>query len=162
MIGPKEIIATTFALLVVVIYLVACVFTINPFLEENFISLDDAIAVYTDTLATVWGGNVRIPVEPGSIDTVVVAYKKKGTREKPVEGFVYSNIFPVKQREIIPEDGWYVVAAYRTPASNNIISSSKINSYPFEAFDVATTIYGPTAVCVNKAPTSDIARAGRC
>ena len=141
--GSRNMVAVSFALMVVLIYLIASIYMVNPFLRKNFITLDDAVALYVDTLASTDKGSVRIPVEKGSVKSIEVAYRTKNNDEG------------------ILEDGWYVIAVYNLADERTEKSVSRISSYPSGA-GLERSMFSPGAVCVDKEEDAKYARVRKC
>lgn len=141
--GSKLMVTVAFSIIIVTIFWFALIYIVNPFLQGNFITLDDSIALYVDTLAVVEKGSVAIPIESGSVSRVEVAYKKKDKEEE------------------IPEDGWYVIVTYRMQTGVPIMDASRINTYPFGA-DMESYVINPDTVCIKKERESEYPRVSRC
>jgi len=141
--GTRNMVAVSFALIVVALYLISAIYIVNPFLSKNFIVLDDAVALYIDTLASVEEGSAVIHVEKGAVNKLEITYLKKG------------------EEEGIEHDGWYAVATYRMIADKTEISASRINSYPFDA-PANSNIFSPTEVCIIKERGSEYPRVSKC
>jgi hypothetical protein len=138
--GSRNMVAVSFALIVVIIYLVACMYVVNPFLRKQFIVLDDYVALYIDTMASVEKGSVEIPIEEGTVNRFEIAYRNKDKEEE------------------IPEDGWYVIVTYKLPERK---SASRINTYP-EGANLDTRIFSPSVLCVVKEQGSEYPRVKKC
>jgi len=141
--GSRNMVAVSFALIVIALYLIACMYIVNPFLRKNFITLDDAVALYVDTLASVEKGTVKIPVESGTVNRVEIAYKEKG------------------EEKDIKEKGWYVIVTYRLLGEKTEKSASRINSYPKGA-ELDTSIFSPVSVCITKERGAEHPRVSKC
>ncbi len=136
-------VAVSFALIVVALYLISAMYIVNPFLRKNFIILDDAVALYIDTLASLEEGSVMIPVETGAVNKLEIVYLHKGDEEG------------------IEHDGWYAVATYRMVADKTEKSASRINTYPADA-PVDGSIFSPTKVCIIKQRGAEYPRVSKC
>jgi hypothetical protein len=141
--GSREMAAISFAVLVVLAYVIACAVVVNPLLQKNFIILDDAVALYIDTLASVEKGEVKIPLERGSVNRIEIAYKKEDKKEG------------------IPDAGWYVIVTYRLLGDQTETSASRINTYP-QGADLETNIFQPNTVCITKEFDEEQARVKKC
>ena len=141
--GSRTMVAVSFAIIVIALYLIATMYIVNPFLRRNFIILDDAVALYIDTLSSVEKGRVMIPVEPGTINKVDIVYLEKGDHKD------------------IGEDGWYVSVTYRMIADKTEKSYHIINTYPLGA-DLETSLFSPKLVCIEKQRSSEYPRLSKC
>ena len=141
--GSKDILAASFAILIVALYLIAAMYIVNPFMRKNFIILDDTVALYIDTMASVESGSVKIPVEAGSIKKMEISYNEKdGDRG-------------------MEEDGWYVVVTYTLIADKTATSSSRIFTYP-EDSGLASTLFSPSDICIVKERGVEHSKVMRC
>lgn len=141
--GSRNMVAVSFALIVIALYLIVCMYIVNPFLRKNFIILDDAVALYVDTLASVEKGTVKIPVESGTVNRVEIAYKEKA------------------EENDIKEKGWYVIVTYRLLGEKTEKSASRINSYP-KGLELDTSIFSPVSVCITKEGSAEHPRVSKC
>ena len=130
---PSERMMTSFfALFIVIAYIVMVVFYINPILSKNYMTLDDAIAMYIDTLASVEVGTAKIPVEKMTVKNVIILYETEGQKD----GYE------------IDEEGWYVVSTYPLLFKSEK-SASKINRYPADA-KMEKRLLSPEMICIIK------------
>ena len=130
----KNIVAVTFSMVLVVAYLILSVPFINPYIPKNFITLDDAVALYIDTLASVERGTVKIPLDEGSVSDIRITYETRGK----------------KDRYEIEHDGWYVLVTHQILGKESMKSVSIINSYPTGAGIMERSIFSPENVCIVK------------
>lgn len=141
--GSKDMIAASFALLIVAFYLIISLYVVNPFMRKNFITLDDTVALNIDTLSSVERGFIKIPLEAGSINKLEVSYNEKD-KSKGLE-----------------EDGWYVVVTYTLVADMTETSSSRIFTYPEDA-GLGFTLFSPSDICIVKEIDADFSRVVKC
>ncbi len=141
--GSRDMLAATFAIIITAMYVIAAMYVVNPFMRKNFIVLDDTVALYIDTLASVDKGSVKIPVEEGSINKLEISYNEKD-----------------KDRGM-DEDGWYVIVTYRLVADKNEVSASRIYTYP-EGADMDVNLFSPSDICVVKESGTEQSKVIRC
>jgi hypothetical protein len=141
--GSRTMVAVSFAIIVTALYLVAIMYIVNPFLRRNFIVLDDAVALYIDTLSSVEKGKVTIPIEPGTINKVDIVYLEEGDHKE------------------VEKDGWYVAVTYRILADKTEKSLNVINTYPAGG-DFETGIFSPDFVCITKSRGDEYPRVTKC
>jgi len=130
--GNKQLAAAVFAVMVISFYIVGFMYVINPFMKTGFVTIDDSITMYIDTLSSVEQGTVKIPAKDAGVRNVRISYETEGEKE----GYA------------IPSDGWYVLVSYETGGSI-VKSASRINSYPAGA-SLEKNIFSPYNVCVKK------------
>lgn len=144
MLANRLTVGMAFAMIIFVFYLTYTMFVLNPFMSKNFLTADDSIALYIDTLSSVDSGNVMMSFQKGLIKSLCVTFETEGKKD----GYE------------IGRDGWYVLVSYKL-ADRTIKDASIIESYP-EDFEGEMMIPSPDEVCIKKNKNSRYARVGAC
>ncbi|UCD02718.1 MAG: hypothetical protein JSV63_02930 [Candidatus Aenigmatarchaeota archaeon] len=142
--GSKMIVAASLALILISFFWVNSALLLRPYLQKGFLTLDDSIATYIDTLASVESGNVKMEVERGLVKNINIVFENEGEKD----GY------------IVVEPGWYVVVTYRS-WDKEIKDASIINTYP-AGEEFGKRFLSPQEICINKNEDSLYAEVGRC
>lgn len=144
----NEIAALAFSIVVVMWFLMSFVGLISSYAHRNTLVTDDYIALYVDTLDTVDSGSVMMPVDKNKVRSLRVSFETKGEKEH------YS----------IPADGWYVIVTYKPYdlLRTEIVSASRLYTYPPDISGAETVIPHPENVCIVKGKGSQYAEVRAC
>ncbi|MBN1896827.1 MAG: hypothetical protein JW789_03835 [Candidatus Aenigmarchaeota archaeon] len=142
--SSRSMVAVIFALILVMIYWVACVYVLNPILRAESSYVEQKMSFYIDTMSSVSSGSVKVEIPKNTVSAISVEKLAKGDYDD------YT----------IPEDGWYVVVAYRIAGTLNK-GVSRINSYPDDD-NIRKTFTSPEDFCIIKNADMDYAVVGKC
>jgi len=134
-----------FAIVISLFFFSIATKVVLPFAENSPFSIGDTVALYIDTFSSVEAGYVRIPLAPGSVESLSITYETKKAKHEDYK---------------IDKAGWYVINEY-TISGKTVKSPSRINTLPDNG-GFENTITKPSAICITKRPEMLYAEVTAC
>jgi hypothetical protein len=131
-----------------IVFLIFCsvlyVRFLDPSAQADVLVIDDSVAFYIDTLATVEKGSVRIPNAGGMIRSVKISFEEKGKAPN----------YKIK------DEGWHVIVSWDS-GKRKLESAARINTY-VPGGDFSVSLYNPDNICIIKRADSEYAEVSGC